>query len=325
MTTEVGKSIEKAAELLLAGGVVAIPTETVYGLAGLAENKTAVGKIFEVKNRPFFDPLITHFDSFSSIEAMVSGLTDDHKRLAEAFMPGPLTMLVKKPAEIQDLVTSGSDQMAVRVPSHKTTHHLLSALGKPLAAPSANPFGYISPTRAQHVLQQLGGKIPYILDGGPAHIGIESTIVSVEEGHCIIYRYGGLGIEDIKRVLPSHKFITAKNAAKILPGTMAKHYSPHRPLHLAESRSQLQELVRLFPESLVIAFQHPLDSHPLDRQRVLSPEGSFAEAASNLFAFLHEADSMIGIEAILAEPAPNQGLGLAINDRLHRASTKTQA
>ncbi len=320
--TEIGKSIERAVELLLAEETVAIPTETVYGLAGLAESKVAAGRIFEAKNRPFFDPLITHFHSFRAIEEFVEGIMPEHRLLAEAFMPGPLTLLVKKPDIIPDLVTAGTDMLAVRVPAHPITAELLKKLGRPLAAPSANPFGYISPTRPQHVLAQLGGKIPYILDGGPSKVGIESTIVSVEDGVCIIYRYGGLDIEDIRKVLPNHTFITAKHAAKTLPGTLAKHYSPNRPLVLAPSRIGLEEMGPKHPEALIIVFKTPIPNFDLTRQRVLSSEGSLAEAASNLFATLHEADAMEGVELIIAEPAPGEGIGLAINDRLQRAAAK---
>jgi L-threonylcarbamoyladenylate synthase len=214
--------------------------------------------------------------------------------------------------------------LAVRVPSHPVALALLRALGKPLAAPSANPFGYISPTRPQHVLQQLGGRIPYILDGGPSKVGIESTIVSVENGVCIIYRYGGLSIEDIKKVLPGHTFLTAKHAEKILPGTLARHYSPNRHLILVPSRIELEEMAPDRHDCFVIAFKTPIPRFDLARQRVLSPEGNMAEAASNLFASLHEADAMPGVKTILVEPAPGEGIGLAINDRLQRAAAQKE-
>ena len=197
----IGNDLAQAKQLLAAGQLVAIPTETVYGLAGNALDEQAVLEIFRVKNRPAFDPLIVHTDSFERIADFVREIPEKALLLAQHLMPGALTLLLPKSDLIPDLVTSGLDRVAVRIPNHSLTRSLLSGLSFPLAAPSANPFGYISPTTAQHVEQQLGNQIPYILDGGPCEVGLESTIVGFENDEPIIYRKGGLAIETIERLV----------------------------------------------------------------------------------------------------------------------------
>ena len=195
---EIGKDISKAKELLERGELVAIPTETVYGLAGNALNVAAIAKIFATKNRPHFDPLIVHVSHFNSINSFASAIPEKAKQLAQEFLPGPLTLLLKRKKIIPDLVTSGLETVGIRCPNHELTLNLLKELSYPLAAPSANPFGYISPTKASHVNDQLGDKIKYILDGGDCEVGIESTIVGFENDKAIIYRLGGLSIEKIE-------------------------------------------------------------------------------------------------------------------------------
>src|ERR1035437_8374682 len=199
--SKIGIDIEKAKQILQEGGLVAIPTETVYGLAANALNKDAVFKIIEAKNRPHFDPLIIHTDSIEKVKLHVSDFPQWAQQLANAFWPGPLTLLLPKKNSIPDLVTSGLPQVAVRIPNHPLTLQLLKSLDFPLAAPSANPFGYVSPTNAEHVAAQLQGSVDYILDGGPCDVGIESTIVGFEDGKITIYRLGGLAIEDIEKLV----------------------------------------------------------------------------------------------------------------------------
>jgi L-threonylcarbamoyladenylate synthase len=198
---EIGKDIRKAKALLERGELVAIPTETVYGLAGNALDANAVTKIFQVKNRPHFDPLIVHVADFSSAESFVEEIPIAAKKLAERFWPGPLTILLKRKQLIPDLVTSGLETVGIRCPDHSLTNQLLQSLSFPLAAPSANPFGYISPTQPSHVNDQLGGKVKYILDGGECKVGIESTIIGFDQTRPTIYRMGGLSIEEIESII----------------------------------------------------------------------------------------------------------------------------
>src|SRR3989337_2200969 len=198
---EIGTDIEKAKRLLQAGELVAIPTETVYGLAGNALNLSSVTKIFEVKGRPQFDPLIVHVPDFKAVPVYAREIPEQAKILAKQFWPGPLALLLNKKESISDLVTSGLDTVGLRCPDHPITHDLLKSLGFPLAAPSANPFGYVSPTRPEHVEEQLGNKIGYILDGGVCPVGIESTIVGFEYDMPVVRRLGGLTLEKIESII----------------------------------------------------------------------------------------------------------------------------
>ncbi|MFZ4635519.1 MAG: L-threonylcarbamoyladenylate synthase, partial [Saprospiraceae bacterium] len=191
MDTKIGSDLSRAVHLLNDGYLVGIPTETVYGLAGNALNPAAVASIFEAKNRPSFDPLIVHISDATELTRYALTLPEAARRLASLFWPGPLTLLLPRRAVIPDLVTSGLDRVALRVPAHEMALQLLQALDFPLAAPSANPFGYVSPTTAQHVVDQLGGRIPYVLDGGACAVGLESTIVGFEADGVVVYRLGG--------------------------------------------------------------------------------------------------------------------------------------
>jgi L-threonylcarbamoyladenylate synthase len=313
----IGKDLDYAAQLLTAEDVVAIPTETVYGLAGNALSTKAVAKIFSVKNRPAFDPLIIHTHAVSRLAAWTEPLPEPLRLLAEEFMPGPLTLLVPKRPVIPDLVTSGSPLVAVRVPSHPLTRALLEKLPFPVAAPSANPFGYISPTTAQHVAQQLEEKIKYILDGGPCTIGLESTIVGMEDGQITVFRKGGLAVETIEEVVGSVKVRHHSSSNPQAPGMLKSHYAPRVPLRLGN----LQTLQREHDQQRlgILAFRHQLPDIPANQQIILSPSGDLQEAAQQLFAAMRRLDQM-DIDFILAEPLPEVGLGRAINDRLRRAS-----
>ena len=318
---EIGTDILAAASLLRAGELVAIPTETVYGLAGNAFQADVVAKIFEVKNRPSFDPLIIHVSSMEQISSFTQGIPEPLFQLASKYWPGPLTILLPRTSLVPDLVTSGLDTVAVRIPDHPLTQSLLSELDFPLAAPSANPFGYISPTNANHVNDQLGKKISYILDGGPCSIGLESTIVGMEKGNVIVYRLGGLDISSIEQVVGKVKLVGHSSSNPLSPGMLKSHYSPSKKFILGD----LDELVSKYLEKeisfAVLSFQKTFKQVSPKLQVVLSPTGDLTEAAKNLFAGMRVLDSM-DVSVILSELMPSKGLGLAINDRLKRASAQ---
>jgi len=310
---EIGTDIEKARALLVAGELVAIPTETVYGLAGNALNISAVTKIFEVKGRPQFDPLIIHLRDFNSIQAYTTDVPENAKLLADRFWPGPLTLLLEKKSVINDLVTSGLNTVGIRCPDHVLTHELLKSLPFPLAAPSANPFGYVSPTRPEHVDEQLGNKIAYILDGGVCSVGVESTIVGFEDDIPVLHRLGGLTLEKIESIIGKVKVQVNSSSNPKAPGQLKSHYAPQKKVILGN----LKELIQQYPGIPgILSFQ---EDFQLSFQCILSPSGKLDEAAQNLFSALRSLDKM-PIDIILAEPVPDVGLGKAINDRLRRAA-----
>jgi L-threonylcarbamoyladenylate synthase len=318
MNTEIGIDIRKAATLLAEGELVAIPTETVYGLAANALNEDAVLKIYAAKNRPQFNPLIIHVASFEQAKQFIKDIPDEAEQLAAAFWPGPLTMLFNKQQNVPDLVTAGSKRVAIRVPNHALTLQLLTRIDFPVAAPSANPSGYVSPTTAQHVYEGLQEKIPYILDGGECGVGVESTIVGWnEDGEIELYRLGGIAVEQIEAVIGKkithHKKITDNPAA---PGQLKSHYATHTPLYLGK----IDELLHTFEEKkiILINFKQYHSGIPNDQQLILSATGNMEEAAKNLFRVLREVDNM-NADVILAELLPDEGLGRAVNDRLERA------
>ncbi len=317
--TIIGTDILNAKHLLQSGEVVGIPTETVYGLAGNALDDDAVLKIFRVKNRPQFDPLIVHTDSLSKLGSFTTDFPEKAQKLAHTFWPGPITLLLPKSEIISDLVTSGLNTVAVRIPNHPLTLQLLSALDFPLAAPSANPFGYISPTSAQHVEAQLGGKIPYILDGGESTVGIESTIVGFEGDEAIIYRLGGTSVEAIEKVIGSVRLVAHSSSNPKAPGMLKSHYSPRKPLFV----KNINEIFEQYSKEKIgyLSFQQYQKDLPLEHQRVLSFTGNYNEAAKHLFACMRELDSL-PIEVIYAELLPEQDLGRAINDRIRRAAVR---
>ncbi len=313
----IGTDIQRAADLLRNGQVIGIPTETVYGLAGNALDAVAVSQIFAVKNRPSFDPLIIHTSTLDRIEGYVKEFPRPLRELAEAFMPGALTILLPRKPIIPDLVTAGMPRVAVRLPSHPLTRHLLEQLDFPLAAPSANPFGYISPTTAQHVANQLGNHIPYILDGGPCQIGVESTIVGMEEGKPTVFRQGGIAVEDMEKLIGpigQHEHSSSNPAA---PGMLGSHYAPR----VTVVQDPPEDLLTRFAADRIglLRFRQKIEGIPDNHQFVLSATGDLREAARRLFAGLRQLDSLpvdiIGVEAV-----PNRALGRAINDRLQRAA-----
>lgn len=313
----IGNDISKAKKLLIEGELVAIPTETVYGLAANALNPEAVTQIFVAKARPSFDPLIVHVASIIQAKQFVETIPEKAIQLAQRFWPGPLTLVLPKQVHIPDIVTSGLPTVGIRCPDHDLTRELLNQLPFPLAAPSANPFGYVSPTTATHVNNQLGNKIGYILDGGPCRIGLESTIVGFEKGKTIIYRRGGISEEEIASITGevTHR-LTASNP--IAPGQLDSHYAPRKKFLLGN----ITELKKVHAEKKtgILLFKGPSGDGDT-QQLILSHEGDLGEAARNLFAALRQLDEM-DIDVILAEPVPDTGIGKAINDRLKRAATK---
>ncbi|MFD2033330.1 L-threonylcarbamoyladenylate synthase [Belliella marina] len=318
---EIGKDIAKAKQILEAGDLVGIPTETVYGLAGNALDVNAVSKIFETKNRPSFDPLILHTSSVDRVLDFVIEVPDALKVLADSFWPGPLTLLLPRKSIVPDLVTSGLDTVAVRIPSHPLTKELLSVLDFPLAAPSANPFGYISPTQASHVNDQLGSKVNYILDGGPCEVGLESTIVGLENGEVTVYRLGGIDLRSIEDKVGKIRQIAHSTSNPKAPGLLQSHYSPTKPFVLGELDKLIETYSNKGIEFAVMSFSDSHESVEKNRKIILSPNADLHEAAKNLFASMRILDSM-DVSVILAELLPEEGLGRAVNDRLRRAAVQ---
>jgi L-threonylcarbamoyladenylate synthase len=315
----IGKDISLAVNLLKEGKLVAIPTETVYGLAANALDAIAVARIFEVKNRPFFDPLILHTYSLEKSKEYVKEFPEPLQKLAKAYWPGPLTLLLPKKNNIPDLVAAGLNNVAVRVPNHVLTLQLLQQLNFPLAAPSANPFGYISPTRSEHVNKQLGNSIDYILDGGACVVGLESTIVGIEDEKICIYRLGGLSIEEIEKVVGKVELKINKSGNPIAPGQLKTHYAPTKALLIGN----LEKLSEDHKEKKIgiLGFGKISDSLKSNLIVNLSEENNLTEAAANLFSALRKLDES-DIDIIICDYLPKTGLGLAINDRLERAGAK---
>lgn len=314
----IGTDIALAKTLLQAGELVAIPTETVYGLAANAFNADAVLKIFLAKNRPAFDPLIVHAGSIAQIATLVTHMPETARYLAEQFMPGPLTLLLPKKNLVPDLVTSGLPHVAVRIPNHPLTLQLLRSLNFPLAAPSANPFGYVSPTTAQHVQDQLGGKIPYILDGGPCSVGIESTIIGFDTTPPTVYRMGGISIEQIEAAIGKVLVQTYSSSNPRTAGMLKSHYAPHKKVVLGNITQLLQTFSEENRQGLVGVLSFKQD-YGCPKQVILSPDGNLNEAAGRLFAALRTLDNL-PVTVILTEPVPDVDIGRAINDRLKRAA-----
>ena len=309
-------------KFLRLGELVAIPTETVYGLAANALDADACAKIFEAKERPSNDPLICHVASFDSLEAICDP-NETARKLADAFWPGPLTFVLPKKPCIPDIVTAGLDSVGVRSPRHPVFRQLIDGCDFPLAAPSANPFAYISPTMARHVQANLGKRIDYILDGGPCELGVESTILDLRDPNDVrILRYGALPIAKIENVIKRRLVRPEPNqdhaAVSIAPGTLPKHYSPRTPLDLRTTPVSETELSESSRDIAFLLIRKPL--HTINPNiHWLSNHGELEAIASRLYAKLRELDSA-RYTKIVAEEAPELGLGLAINDRLRRAS-----
>lgn len=306
------RGLRAAAGLLARGETVAFPTETVYGLGADARNARAVAAIYEAKGRPRFNPLIIHVPDLETARRYAE-FDHDALALAAAFWPGPLTLVLpaRPGTGIADLVTAGLDSIAVRVPAHPTAKALLQTFGGPLAAPSANPSGRISPTTADHVLEGLHGRIAAVVDGGPTGVGLESTIIGLADGTPRLLRPGGLPAEDIEKALGQP--LQAAGEGISAPGQLAAHYAPEVALLLDATVADAG--------ALWLAFGPLHGRHGL----TLSERSDLAEAAANLFAHLHQIDAMAraqGIPRVLVDPVPDHGLGRAINDRLRRAAVR---
>jgi L-threonylcarbamoyladenylate synthase len=312
-------AIAEAAAILRAGGLVGMPTETVYGLAADAFNAAACARVFEVKARPAFDPLIVHIADASELIRVAAAGPKAAALLAARFWPGPLTLVLPKAAALPSIVTSGLDTVAVRVPAHPVALELLQAVGVPLAAPSANRFGQLSPTRAQHVQLALGADVPLVLDGGPCAVGVESTIVDFSGPEPVLLRPGGIPRELLEEVL-GVKLVSAPTALErpLAPGQLASHYAPRTPLRRLTAPAAPNSGR---PDVGLLAFRAAPERHHYAAVEVLSATGNLAEAAARLFDCLHRLDGQ-RLEAIDAEPVPAMGLGLAINDRLMKAAAK---
>ena len=313
--TIISSSVEQAKELLEQGQLVAIPTETVYGLAANALDKTSVIEIFNAKQRPSFDPLIIHIGNTSEVSRYASHIPANAQKLMDAFWPGPLTVVLPKQEIIPDEVTSGLDTVGVRMPNHPLTLQLLNQLDFPLAAPSANPFGYISPTTPQHVFDQLQNKISMILDGGPCDIGVESTIVGFEGELPVVYRLGGLTLEDIRKVCGDIKVEVNSSSDPKAPGMLKSHYAPRKPLKIIADDFNFNDLTNYNALIVFGEFKNNTNSQVYN----LSPAANYKEAAANLFSFLRKLDADSSVSRIYALLLPEVDLGLAINDRLNRA------
>lgn len=316
--TIISKDISKAIALLKADKLVAIPTETVYGLAGNIFSEKAIKLIFATKKRPFFNPLIVHIPSVDSLETIVSQVPEKAKLLAYAFWPGSMTLVLKKQPNIPDLITAGKDTVAVRIPNHPLTLELLKQLPFPLAAPSANPFGSISPTKPEHVERYFKYDIDMVLDGGACKNGIESTIIGFENNEPIIYRLGALALEDIEAVVGKIAIKNKKENSPDAPGMLDKHYAPSTRTFLTENISEEIEKHRGKRIGLIV-FKSDLKDNSIKIQIILSEKGDMAEAASKLYDTMHYLDHQ-NLDVIIAEKFPDFGLGKSINDRLQRAT-----
>ena len=314
------KNIALARDVLVQDGIVAIPTETVYGLAGNAFSETAVKQIFGLKKRPFFNPLILHIKSMECLHSVAREIPEAAFKLSSSFWPGALTLVLKKQAHISDLVTSGMDTVAVRVPNHPVALKLLEQLDFPLAAPSANPFGSISPTTAQHVHHYFEETLSIILDGGACEKGIESTIIGFENDEPVLYRHGAVSIEEIEMVVGKIKIVTEKSDKPKAPGMLSRHYAPNTETHLV---TNISESIHSFSDKKIglLLFKENSDSQDCLFQEVLSTTGDFDEAARNVYAALHRLD-LSDVDVIIVEKLPDIGIGKSINDRLKRAVKK---
>jgi len=314
----ISQSIEEAKTLLASEEIVAIPTETVYGLAGNIFSEKAIKRIFELKGRPLINPLIVHINDLDMLELITQDIPEDARILAEHFWPGPLTMVLPKKANVPNIITANKPTVAVRMPAHPVTRALLAQLDFPLAAPSANPFKRISPTKAQHVAAYFPEGLELVLEGGTCEKGIESTIIGFKNGKAILYRHGALAKEEIEALIGEIGEHTSNDEAPEAPGMLLQHYSPKTPLILVDDVSAA---MKDYPsmELGIIVFSTAVANHPEKQQMVLSEQGSLTEAASKLYTAMHDLDQL-GLDLIIAEIMPLHGVGVGMNDRLRRAS-----
>jgi L-threonylcarbamoyladenylate synthase len=328
MNCDIGTDMGRAADIIRAGGLVGMPTETVYGLAANALDPRAVARIFEAKQRPFFDPLIVHIADRSWMSRVVSDFPPLAQRLADHFWPGPLTLVLPRSNAVPDLVTSGLSSVGIRMPKHPFALELLRLADLPIAAPSANLFGRISPTTAQHVADQLADRIDYILDGGPCDVGLESTVVRLEPNPCLL-RPGGISLEELEAVIgpiqvaqpTDHPTEHDSSTPQAAPGMLPQHYAPRTPLFIDSDTSNATLRLGLQARIGGLGFDRLPSGYDFAAQEILSTESDLKLAAMNFFAALRRLDEL-GLDAIIACEFPDQGLGRALNDRLHRAAVR---
>ncbi|MBM4143859.1 MAG: threonylcarbamoyl-AMP synthase [Lentisphaerae bacterium] len=310
--------LDRAAALLRGGGLVAFPTETVYGLGAAVFDEKAVARVFEAKRRPRFDPLIAHVSGPGQLPLLAETVPPAAEDLIGRFWPGPLTLVLPRSAAVPDLVTAGLGTVAVRMPRHPVALELIERAGAPVAAPSANVFGHTSPTTAGHVIEQLGGAVDMVLDGGPCAVGVESTIVSFACAPPALLRPGGLPVEEIEAAVgPLDKARPPDAGAVAAPGMLPRHYATRTPLRLVARRAALRPAAGARTGALV--YRRAPDAGGFAAVEILSADGDLREAAANLFGAMRRLDGM-GLDGILAETVPDAGLGRAINDRLGRSA-----
>lgn len=313
----VSKDIKVVSIALKEGEVVAIPTETVYGLAANIYNEKAIHHIYNLKKRPKSNPLIVHIGNSSQLDELVKNVPIEATQLIQAFWPGPLTLLLDKSDLVPSYITAGSDKVAIRIPNHPSVLALLNSIDFPLAAPSANPYKRISPTEVNHVVNYFEHELNYILDGGKCEVGVESTILGFEKGEPIIYRLGGISKEKIESVLKREVNVSGSKSVN-LPGSAKKHYSPLKRMIVTENINK--EVLANYPKRIaVIQFSDELLFE--DVAIKFSFQGDFENASKNLFSYLHFLDQQ-DIDLIICERFPANDLGLTLNDRVDRASVE---
>lgn len=317
----ISNDILKAATLLNENEVIGLPTETVYGLAANAYSETAIAKIFSIKKRPTFNPLIVHIKNIAQLDEIAQNIPDLAYELAHKFWPGPLTLILQKKAHISNLITANQNTVAIRMPNHPVALELLNHLSFPLVAPSANPYTAISPTKASHVHNYFPNDVQLVLEGGTCTAGVESTIIGFENNETIVYRLGALAIEDIQNVTGTIRIVNKNNKTPIAPGMTLKHYAPKTSIVVSKNVSEAIKFHASKKIGLVL-FDTPQPSVASSQQIILSPKGDLKEAAAHLYNALHELDTL-NVDLIIAERFPEFGLGNTINDRLERA-TKTE-
>jgi L-threonylcarbamoyladenylate synthase len=311
-------SIEQASEIIRDGGLVAFPTETVYGLGADGLNPIAVAKIFESKKRPTFNPLILHIADKNNLTKLVHINDERIERLIDRFWPGPLTLVLPKHEIVPDIVTSGNTTVAVRMPNHSVALELIKKCGTPIAAPSANKFGNLSPTEASHVYKSLGDTVDMILDGGKCSVGVESTILQFTGENVLLLRPGGLSIEEIENEIGKVKSVTKFSIRPNSPGQLLHHYSPSIPLYFLTQ----ENLEKYSDKKIGVLFFSSVNiKHNFTSIKILSEKGDMKEAAANLFKHLHDLEKE-EIDLILAEPIKEVGLGRAIMDRLKKGTNR---
>ncbi len=320
MNYESDRLLDKAAKAIGEGNLVAFPTETVYGLGADALNPQAVAKIFDAKERPRFNPLIVHIDSAEMLSSLAETVPPEAHLLIDRFWPGPLTLVLPKKGTVPDLVSAGLASVGIRMPDNPIALELIRRAKKPIAAPSANKFGQISPTTAEHVREQLEEVVEVILDGGSCMVGVESTIVSLAHDRPLLLRPGGLAPEAIEEVIGKLEVPDMNSMKNVSPGRSLRHYAPGTRLILGDPTARLEAgrkaLLTCRPQPEEVTKNYEV-------VEVLSETGDLGEAACKLFASLRKLDTE-ELDLIVAVPAPNRGLGFAINDRLQRAATERE-